>query len=149
MLGCGVRLVSGSWAGLSRFSRKPGGGSLVQLLLSHLFLICPCQDAFLRICRSNQSLPDCVTTTGDFCASCLKPSFVHLLCVPSAASFIAHLTLDLLAKDLALSCGSGDLPAHPTTAPQPAAFPSSLEHILDSVRRNPQSFLDKSLSDHH
>jgi len=33
-----------------------------------------------------------------------------------------------------------------TTAPQPAAFPLHFERQLDSVRRNLQSFLDKTLS---
>ena len=47
MLGCGVCLVSRS-----------------SYHLSYLYLIYPRQDAFLRICRINQSLPDCLTTTA-------------------------------------------------------------------------------------
>ena len=81
------------------------------LLLSHLFLVCHHQGAFLRICRSNQFSPDCLTVSVVFrtIPVLLKnDTFEYLPCLPvfvNADYVVVFLALDSQAKDLGFPGG--------------------------------------------
>ena len=134
------------WAG---FPGSPEW-SLVQLLQSHLFLICARQDAFLRISRSNHSLPDCSHcysgNLGDFYAS-FQVKILRVLTlssnVPSVCSSIAR--CDIQAKGFGSPLWiQRHLPAHPTidsvpSTPQPASSPPLWKLTWIQVTRYPGS----------
>jgi len=79
-----------------------------------VFLIFARQDVFLRICKSNQSSPDCLSATVVIRLNSVllskKILFVSTLssCVLSVCSSIARLALNPKLKDLAFSCGFRD-----------------------------------------
>ena len=100
--------------GWASFPGSPGR-SLVQLLHSHLLSIYARQDAFIRICRCNQSSPYCSHcysgNPADFGAFLLVKTSMYLtfslVLLVSAPPLFILLWISKL-KDLALHCGFRD-----------------------------------------